>query len=171
MPRTKKIQYKDYDDYLKSPKWDQVKQDYRENESTQICLLCSALFDKKMIPNYHHFKYPKDWNNDTYENLIILCQHCHSLAHTEMSHDSTPITLRSYLTELIHHFKLLCRDKVSHTCSKDIAEKLSKYNCEVVTNREADPIRISVLDSIELQTPSIARSLLLIQKSKNKDVF
>ncbi len=171
MPRTKKVQYKDYDDYLKSPEWGMVKQGYRENEDTQRCLLCCHLFDNDTIPHYHHFKYPKNWNDDTWENLIILCNHCHSLAHAKISHDSNPITLRSYLTELIHHFKILCRDKASYECAHDIAYKLLKYNCEVVTNREAEPMRINVLDKIELQAPSIARELLSMQKIKYKDVF
>ena len=171
MPRTKKVQYKDYADYLKSPKWKQVKQDYRDNESTQGCLLCSHHFDNDTVPHYHHFKYPRNWNDDTWENLIILCNKCHEFAHSNISHNSGTITLRSYLIELISHFKLLCRDKTKYDCAHDIAYKLSKYNCEVVTNCEADPMRIIVLDKIELRAPSIARKLLSMQKIKYKDEF
>ncbi len=80
MATPKKIQYKDYADYLKSPKWKQVKQDYRDNESVEFCTLCHDVLSSENPPNYHHYKYSKDWNKDTWENLIIVCKPCHDLS-------------------------------------------------------------------------------------------
>jgi len=98
----KKIQYKDYADYLKSEKWKQVKNEYRQKEDAQECLCCGNEFQDDINPNYHHFRYPKDWNDDTYENLITVCVSCHEHLHASIDHNSDPITLREYMPKLIY---------------------------------------------------------------------
>jgi len=95
-----KKNFKSYKDYLKSDKWDQVKCDYEQNEQVEECLCCGVHLDETSKKNFHHFKYPKDWNNDTWENLIVVCQNCHSEIHEAIEHDSDDISLRKYLLKL-----------------------------------------------------------------------
>ena len=88
-----KKRYKDYAEYLKSPKWKQVKADYADNEETDTCLCCSVPFKAiDTVANYHHFRYPKDWNDDTWINLIVVCQSCHEELHENIVQDSDPIS-------------------------------------------------------------------------------
>jgi len=99
----KKVQYKDYAEYLDSPKWEQVKQDYYENEQVDDCLCCgSNMVECDLIHNFHHFRYPKDWNNDSWENLIIVCETCHETLHITHDHDSQPKSLRTYILDLLY---------------------------------------------------------------------
>jgi len=72
-----KKRYKDYADYLKSPKWEQVKSDYILNNYHEDCALCGSLESLQ----HHHWKYPKDWNDDCHTNLIRVCGLCHSSLH------------------------------------------------------------------------------------------
>ena len=106
MPVKKKVparvQYKDYADYLKSDKWASVKQDYRDHEQTEVCLCCGDDFkDEGLIINYHHFKYPKDWNNDSWENLIVVCEGCHTNIHDSYDHGSNQSSIRDYMLRMI----------------------------------------------------------------------
>ena len=110
MPVKKKVparvQYKDYAAYLKSPKWKQVKEDYKKNESIDNCLCCESNFlDSDLTINFHHFKYSKDWNNDTWENLIIVCSKCHNHLHSCNYHDSDPRSLRDYILAIVNSVK------------------------------------------------------------------
>ena len=101
-----KKRYKDYAEYLKSAKWKQVKDDYDSLERTDACLCCGSYFDEiDSAPNYHHFRYSKDWNYDSHENLIIVCEDCHESIHCHFEHDSEPISLRTYLLSLMEVIK------------------------------------------------------------------
>ena len=50
--------------------------------------------------HHHHFKYPKDWSDDSIENLIYVCSECHDLLHKHIEHDSADISLRDYWAEV-----------------------------------------------------------------------
>jgi 5-methylcytosine-specific restriction endonuclease McrA len=110
MPAKKKIQYKDYADYLKSDKWKQVKEDYKNNESIDNCLCCRDQFNHELAANYHHFKYSKNWSDDTWENLIVVCIGCHNQLHERFPHSSDPITLREYLSKVTATLISMTRD-------------------------------------------------------------
>jgi len=92
--------FKDYGDYLNSNEWKSIKDDYNKNENSDMCLCCGNEFDEDFKPNYHHFKYPKDWNDDSWENLIVVCSGCHDLIHVHIEHNSDDISLRTYLSNL-----------------------------------------------------------------------
>ena len=96
--------YRNYQEYLASPQWAEIKQQYSEHEQTDHCVLCSGVFTDSEKPNHHHFKYPKDWRNDSYENLILLCERCHGLVHEMADHGSDDITLEEYL-EKFHNLR------------------------------------------------------------------
>ena len=77
-----------------------------ENERTENCLCCGSYFDElDTAPNYHHFRYSKDWNDDTWENLIIVCEDCHESIHCYFEHDSEHISLRTYMLSLLDVIK------------------------------------------------------------------
>ncbi len=82
--------FKDYSEYLLSDKWQKITDDYKEfsDKGTEGCFLC---YSKERI-QLHHWRYPKDWNNDSYKNVIPLCQECHETAHSiqynKMLHNS-----------------------------------------------------------------------------------
>jgi hypothetical protein len=101
----RKKEYKDYADYLKSPKWRQVKKDYASHEQTDECILCFIMFDDNNKPHYHHYKYSTDWNNDTWENLIIVCDKCHKILHEYINHDDKDISIREYLKSAHYHLQ------------------------------------------------------------------
>jgi len=100
MPQNK-VKYKDYADYLKSDKWKQVKQDYYKNEQISTCLRCSTdLKQKGVKSHHHHFNYPSDWNDDTWENLIIVCEECHNELHRQIdANDGCMPSIRSLMLE------------------------------------------------------------------------
>ena len=100
MAALKKVQYKNYEEYLKSPKWQQVKNDYADNEQIEHCLGCDCKFGNYETPEYHHFKYSKDFNDDSWENLLIVCRECHQKLHDHFEHDSKDISLRSYILKM-----------------------------------------------------------------------
>lgn len=76
---SKKVKYKDYADYLKSDKWKQVKADYAAMNEHKNCVLCDG--DKSL--QHHHWTYPNDWYNDSFNNLIKVCKKCHDLIHSD----------------------------------------------------------------------------------------
>jgi len=90
MSTKKKIQYKDYADYLKSDKWKQVKEDYKLR-ATDLNLIFGDCFFCKTSDNiqHHHWRYEKDWNNDNADNLMQVCSGCHNKLHNSLRHNST----------------------------------------------------------------------------------
>lgn len=72
--------YKDYNEYLNSPKWEQVKQDfYNEYDGyTNVCEISGITSDNM---NLHHWRYESDWNNDSSDNVILVCKQVHEWIH------------------------------------------------------------------------------------------
>jgi hypothetical protein len=85
--------FKNYQDYLKSDKWSEVKEDYANINNHKYCALCESDEDLQ----HHHFNYPKDWNDDSHENIIKICNDCHDLAH-ESEHRN--MTLIDFISEM-----------------------------------------------------------------------
>lgn len=80
-----------YEDYLKSEHWDNVKSDFKEFSKIYngVCLLC---YNKENLV-YHHWRYPKNWSNDSYKNIMEICNNCHEVIHNiqadKMLHNSS----------------------------------------------------------------------------------
>lgn len=81
MPTSKK-KFKDYQEYLNSEKWESVKQEYAEKNNHEYCLVCGS--EENL--HHHHWRYPKDWNDDTSENIVKICENCHIVAHESENH-------------------------------------------------------------------------------------
>lgn len=102
------MKYKNYEEYLISDKWTQVKKNYKN--SVKYERVCSLCFETEML-QLHHWRYEKDWNNDTHKNLIQLCDLCHKSAHSsKLLHNSSmygPNDFYRYLSHLIKDLKLM----------------------------------------------------------------
>lgn len=72
-------QYEDYDDYLKSKEWANIKNDFYDcsDISYGVCFLCYNSDNLQL----HHWRYPKNWANDSYKNLMEVCDVCHEVIH------------------------------------------------------------------------------------------
>ena len=100
--------YANYAAYLTSEKWQEVKRQFKDSPSyDEVCFLC---YNKTHL-QHHHWRYEKDWNNDTHLNLILLCYECHHQVHkTEMFHNSHNYRsedLAKYLSHLIKELGLM----------------------------------------------------------------
>jgi hypothetical protein len=74
-----------YSDYLKSPEWKAIKEEFYANFGgyNDECEISSEEFEgyRKCLLHLHHFKYPKDWANDSWGNLILICSEVHQFVH------------------------------------------------------------------------------------------
>jgi hypothetical protein len=97
-----------YTEYLLSNKWDSIKEEYKlMYPDYGVCFLCPTISNIQL----HHWRYPKDWNNDSYKNLIPLCGCCHKSIHkTKLIHNSHMYgenDLYRYLSHLIKELRLM----------------------------------------------------------------
>jgi len=102
------MKYDNYEDYLASDKWAKIKQTYKDQPGyDQSCFLC---YNTDHL-NFHHWRYPKDWNNDSYKNIMLVCQECHSTIHnTRIEHDShhyKESEMYKYLSHLIKELDVM----------------------------------------------------------------
>ena len=73
---SKRKRWHSYEEYLKSNEWKSIRSEAvkRDHKKCAICEDNSSL-------QVHHFKYPKDWNDDCVENVITICEDCHGIYH------------------------------------------------------------------------------------------
>lgn len=65
----------DYQDYLKTSQWGELSRQARERAGDK-CETCGS------SPGHvHHVKYPKRFDEDHVDNLVVLCRRCHGLMH------------------------------------------------------------------------------------------
>ena len=86
--------YRNYQHYLISEKWRQVRNDYISfnYRVSSHCLFCCS--ETKL--NFHHWTYPKDWNKDSHENIILVCEECHMKLH-DSKHGSNNKSFKEYM--------------------------------------------------------------------------
>lgn len=64
-----------YQEYLDSPEWKRLRAKARERADNK-CEMCGRSPD-----HVHHVRYPKNLKEDVLENLVVVCERCHSLMH------------------------------------------------------------------------------------------
>lgn len=99
-----KKRYKNYQEYLESDEWTNLKEEYKKVFNSCSCNVCGMPDDlHDEVFNYHHFRYPKDWNNDSIDNLLYVCKKCHDWIHDHeaIEHGSNDTNLREYLQLVI----------------------------------------------------------------------
>jgi hypothetical protein len=138
------VRFNSYEDYLKSDKWKAVKEDYQRKEQTNHCLVCRAVFENDIKPNYHHFRYPKDWNNDSFENLIIVCESCHKFLHDEIEHNSNEISIREYLSIANKRRELNLRIELNKNRIDEVCLILDSLNAKIIMDKGFTPDSILI---------------------------
>ena len=92
-PKTKR--WNSYADYLKSTEWENLKIEYQNTIQQPFGDDCTICFlDKPLV--YHHWKYPRDWNDDCKENLVHMCSDCHSYVHSLTTMESFSPDAKSF---------------------------------------------------------------------------
>lgn len=71
-----RIKWSNYNDYLNSPEWEAIKEEVYKSRDGH-CMACCDFSNLEL----HHVTYPKDWNKDKAENVIILYKKCHQEFH------------------------------------------------------------------------------------------
>lgn len=66
---------KEYGRYLASPEWKELRAKARERAGNK-CEFCGGSPD-----HVHHVKYPKRYKDDHLDNLVVVCETCHSKLH------------------------------------------------------------------------------------------
>ena len=105
-PIPKKKRYTDYAEYLKSDEYLKITQEFMANYRWPPCK-CS-LCQKRGKLLFHHWRYEKDWCDDSYKNLIMVCDGCHDLIHsTDLEHDST-----TYSKDEVYYYLLKLMNRI-----------------------------------------------------------
>jgi len=77
--------YKNYEEYLKSDKWKEIKEDFRKNYNSSgwdnVCEVTGEILIDKYEMAHHHFKYPTNWEEDSPENIVLISRDLHALIH------------------------------------------------------------------------------------------
>ena len=66
-----------YQDYLQSAHWKDVKQRYYRSKFKKECFICG----KKNLPLHLHHRTYKRLGKEKLNDLILLCENCHHLLH------------------------------------------------------------------------------------------
>jgi len=68
-----------YKKYLQSKHWKNIKIRYANSKLNHNCVVCGVLKETKYM--HHHHKSYKRIGNERLNDIIILCEQCHSQAH------------------------------------------------------------------------------------------
>jgi len=131
-----------YGDYLKSKEWKQIKKEYKDLYSTSVCSICST---EGETLNHHHWTYPKDWNDDSPDNLILVCEDCHKNIHEYSVLGGERFTCRNdYLLEILKYYVMIYKQTLKcdaestiNDYEKLIFSHILKGNIKVSTHYKA----------------------------------
>lgn len=72
-----------YSDQLKSPQWQRMRLEIMQRDNFQ----CQRCYDTEATLNVHHLNYERGKSPWEYsaENLITLCENCHSIQHGQIA--------------------------------------------------------------------------------------
>jgi hypothetical protein len=169
------IQYESYDNYLKSPRWEYLRQETLERDGRK-CRLCNS----SEYLNVHHRKYPKNWGEETVDDLTTLCQRCHekfSLWKTESKKRIKSVTPRKTGTPRSpggyngRVVSLLFKKKLIATKNHYNITKTSVKVCEIleISVPETKEGKIGVIKDFYEQTRK-AEAKIAYQLKKKKDL-
>lgn len=91
--------FKTYQDYLRSPHWESVREKYRTSRYSQFCLSCQS---RKY--HLHHLTY-LNLGNESFDDLMALCENCHTALHASMKESGTWAYTRSDALTILHQVK------------------------------------------------------------------
>jgi hypothetical protein len=82
------MNYREYQEYLRSPHWQEVKERYRRSKLPQKCKVCGSI----SFLNLHHRTYNHLWKENISVHLYYLCKSCHEAIHFDDEGNKTPLT-------------------------------------------------------------------------------
>lgn len=102
--KLKNLGYTNYKEYLKSKHWQDVKNRYYKSKLPKridgVCV-CKVCNEKKSL-SLHHRTY-KNMGNERLNDLILLCQECHHIAHIIHNENKELKGTQKYNTRLNLH--------------------------------------------------------------------
>ena len=98
----KKKQFKDYQDYLNSNEWKALKEEFYAQYDGLKNLCEVSLFKVIGTPHLHHWKYPKNWSDDSVDNLIMVDSEIHKFLHS--IHDISAVNKKQYIQSAQVHW-------------------------------------------------------------------
>lgn len=93
--------WKSYQDYLDSNQWKSIKKHH--NESFGFYDYCEVTGKNENI-HYHHWRYEKNWEDDSSENIIRISSEVHKFIHNNEGLININDSREAYLTELRRHY-------------------------------------------------------------------
>ena len=112
----------DYQNYLNSPGWAALRAAaYRRAGSR--CELCG-----KEAEAIHHIKYPKNYSEDTMDNLLAVCKRCHMKLHGIDQESLKEALFKDVLSQIDRHSGLI---RESENISETISESLKKFAFDI----------------------------------------
>ena len=118
-----------YSDYLRSEKWENLRRSALERADYK-CELCSSPY--KAI---HHVTYPKRYNDDHIDNLVVVCDKCHSKLHGVRDEKKIVFDQSLYSEEVkagsrIYQFHIKTYNNIKILCIKE-SGKIGEHQIEV----------------------------------------
>lgn len=84
--RLELLGYSNYDEYLKSDHWKEIKEQYKNSDFPQHCLVCHN--DKYVL---HHRSYVRLGDESLYD-FVPLCKNCHQKVHNYLKENKIDIS-------------------------------------------------------------------------------
>jgi hypothetical protein len=135
---TRKKQFANYQEYLKSDKWAKVKADfynwYHENICDEKQCEVSMIGDADQY-DLHHWQYPKDWNDDSFENLVLVSHKTHEIIHKYHNIENIEIKYKNRF-EAICHYKDIYYDLSISDINNKFMEESLKYRHDIGMSKE-----------------------------------
>jgi hypothetical protein len=135
-----------YSEYLKSPSWKKLRK-LAYQRSNHSCDFCG-----NEAVAVHHVKYPKKYNEDCLDNLIVVCKKCHELTHGLRESDKKNIYLAGKVggikwkvVEKIPFHRFYSSDGTNHS-SHEWGYNLS---WEMMMGDGKDPVQEYIIDKVD----------------------
>ena len=132
--------FENYQEYLKSDKWKQLKKeftnDYLSSGWTNVCEVTGEILDAHEM-HHHHFRYPKDWNDDSPENIVLISKQLHEMIHGKLTKEDNEDIL-----DVIEHCPYNPQEE-DLSGREEYLSYLRKWNIEIL-NLQIDNVRDSL---------------------------
>lgn len=81
----RKKSWSSYAEYLKSDEFSEIKKEWMDKMNWHYgeCIISGASTEDGDNGGgcFHHWRYPSDWNDDSWENIVYICQDLHNDIH------------------------------------------------------------------------------------------
>ena len=81
-----------YDEYMRSTQWKSLRY-HALFKARFTCQGCGAYNQPDNVLKVHHKRYPARYEDDSLDNLCVLCDKCHAKAHGLPHFNDRPVTI------------------------------------------------------------------------------